>query len=144
MPKISKTQARSSHLLYKNVLHPIALPLQPKNIIVLSSLVFTHWVKGKGVEVFLAGKIIRKARHVVMKLPAKYPYKDIYEKCLSWEMVPNIPVLASLFFYEVFLQYQYSASQELFVKFMAMWYRKCYNIENIYNILRQLEVNEGV
>jgi hypothetical protein len=32
--------------------------------------------------VFLAGKIIRTARYVVMKLPAKYPYKDVYEKCL--------------------------------------------------------------
>ncbi len=32
--------------------------------------------------VFLAGKIIRSARYVVMKLPAKYPYKDVYEKCL--------------------------------------------------------------
>ena len=29
--------------------------------------------------VFLAGKIIRTARYVVMKLPAKYPYKDVYE-----------------------------------------------------------------
>jgi len=33
--------------------------------------------------VFLAGKIIRSARYVVMKLPAKYPYKDAYEKCLA-------------------------------------------------------------
>jgi len=32
--------------------------------------------------VFLAAKIIRTARYVVMKLPAKYPYKDVYEKCL--------------------------------------------------------------
>jgi hypothetical protein len=32
--------------------------------------------------VFLAGKIIRSARYVVMKLPAEYPYKDVYEKCL--------------------------------------------------------------
>ena len=33
--------------------------------------------------VFLAGKIIRSARYIVMKLPAKYPYKDVYEKCLA-------------------------------------------------------------
>jgi len=33
--------------------------------------------------VFLAGKIIRTARYVVMKLPAKYPFKDVYENCLS-------------------------------------------------------------
>jgi hypothetical protein len=33
--------------------------------------------------VFLAAKIIRTARVVVMKLSAKYPYKDMYEKCLS-------------------------------------------------------------
>jgi hypothetical protein len=35
------------------------------------------------VHVFLAGKIIRSARYVVMKLPAKYPYKDVYEKGLA-------------------------------------------------------------
>jgi len=33
--------------------------------------------------VSLAGNIIRSARYVVMKLPAKYPYKDVYEKCLA-------------------------------------------------------------
>jgi hypothetical protein len=33
--------------------------------------------------VFLAGTIIRRARYVVMTLSAKYPYKDVYEKCLS-------------------------------------------------------------
>ena len=33
--------------------------------------------------VFLAGKIISSARYVVMKLPAKYLYEDVYEKCLA-------------------------------------------------------------
>ena len=33
--------------------------------------------------VFLAGKIIRMARSVVMKLPAKYPFRDVYEKCMA-------------------------------------------------------------
>ena len=33
--------------------------------------------------VFLAAKIIRTARYVVMKLSAKYPYQDVYENCLS-------------------------------------------------------------
>ena len=33
--------------------------------------------------VFLAGKIIRTARYVVMKLPAKYPFRDVYEKCMA-------------------------------------------------------------
>jgi len=33
--------------------------------------------------IFLAGKIIRTARSVVMKLSAKYPYQEIYEKSLS-------------------------------------------------------------
>ena len=32
--------------------------------------------------VFLAGKIIKTARYVIMKLSEKYPYKDVYEKCL--------------------------------------------------------------
>jgi hypothetical protein len=34
-------------------------------------------------HVFLDGKIIRTARYVVMKLPAKYSYKDVYENCLA-------------------------------------------------------------
>jgi hypothetical protein len=33
--------------------------------------------------IFLAAKIIRTARYVVMKLSAKYPYNDVYERCLS-------------------------------------------------------------
>jgi len=33
--------------------------------------------------VFLAGKIIRTARYVVMKLPAKYPFRDVYDKCMA-------------------------------------------------------------
>ncbi len=33
--------------------------------------------------VFVAAKIIRTARYVVMKLSAKYPHKDEYEKCFS-------------------------------------------------------------
>ena len=32
--------------------------------------------------VFLAGKIIKTTRYVIMKLSEKYPYKDVYEKCL--------------------------------------------------------------
>lgn len=32
---------------------------------------------------FLAGKIIRMARSVMMKLSEKYPYQEIYEKGLS-------------------------------------------------------------
>jgi len=32
---------------------------------------------------FLVAKIIKTARDVVMKLSAKYPYKDVYERCLS-------------------------------------------------------------
>ena len=33
--------------------------------------------------VFLAGKIIRTARYVVMKLPAKYPFRDVYENGIA-------------------------------------------------------------
>jgi len=33
--------------------------------------------------IFLAGKIIRTARSVVMKLSEKYPYQEIYEKSPS-------------------------------------------------------------
>jgi hypothetical protein len=33
--------------------------------------------------IFLAAKIIRTARYVVMKLSEKYPYQDVFEKCLA-------------------------------------------------------------
>ncbi|MCQ4380135.1 IS1380 family transposase, partial [Clostridioides difficile] len=32
--------------------------------------------------VFLAAKIIKTARYVLMKLSENYPYKGVYEKCL--------------------------------------------------------------
>jgi hypothetical protein len=32
--------------------------------------------------IFLAGKIIRTARNVIMKLSEKYPYREIYEQSL--------------------------------------------------------------
>jgi hypothetical protein len=35
--------------------------------------------------VFLAAKIIKTARYVIMKLSEKYPYQEVYEKCLSRE-----------------------------------------------------------
>ncbi|HHH3329861.1 TPA: hypothetical protein ACPY9Q_005574, partial [Klebsiella pneumoniae] len=34
------------------------------------------------VPVFLAAKIIKTARYVIMKLSENYPYKGVYEKCL--------------------------------------------------------------
>jgi hypothetical protein len=34
-------------------------------------------------HIFLAGKIIRMARSVVMKLSEKYLYQEIYEKSIS-------------------------------------------------------------
>ncbi len=33
--------------------------------------------------VFLAGKIIRSAKYAIMKPPAKFPYKDVFEKFLA-------------------------------------------------------------
>jgi len=33
--------------------------------------------------IFLAGKIIRAARSLVMKLSERYPYREIYEHSLS-------------------------------------------------------------
>jgi hypothetical protein len=33
--------------------------------------------------VFLAAKIIRTARYIVMKISTKYPYQDVYKNCLS-------------------------------------------------------------
>ncbi|HAQ4399993.1 TPA: IS1380 family transposase, partial [Enterococcus faecium] len=32
--------------------------------------------------VFLAAKIIKTARTVIMNLSENYPYKEVYEKCL--------------------------------------------------------------
>jgi hypothetical protein len=34
-------------------------------------------------HIFLAGKIIRTTRSVVMKLSEKYPYQEMYEQSLS-------------------------------------------------------------
>jgi hypothetical protein len=33
--------------------------------------------------VFLAAKVIRTARSVIMKLSEKYPHQDVYKNCLS-------------------------------------------------------------
>jgi galactose-1-phosphate uridylyltransferase len=33
--------------------------------------------------IFLAAKIVRTARYVVMKLVAKYPYQNVFNKCLA-------------------------------------------------------------
>ena len=33
--------------------------------------------------IFLAGKIVRTARRVVMKLPKEYPYQEVYEYSLA-------------------------------------------------------------
>ena len=57
------------------------------------------------------------------------------------KIVSNIPVSASVCFMRSVYLTQYSASQELFIKFMAMWCRKCRNIESFPKILHQLEVN---
>src|SRR5450759_3432404 len=60
------------------------------------------------------------------------------------KVVSNIvPVLASVCFMRPIYHTQYSALQELFVKFMAMGCRKCYNIENISKFLRRMKVNGG-
>src|SRR5450759_2683811 len=60
------------------------------------------------------------------------------------KVVSNIvPVLASVCLMRSVYHTQYSASQELFVKFMAMWCRKCYNIKYISKILRWMKINGG-
>jgi hypothetical protein len=41
-------------------------------------------------QVFLADKIIKTARSVVMKLSEKYPYQEVYEKPLSYPIVTTI------------------------------------------------------
>ena len=60
------------------------------------------------------------------------------------KIVSNIPVLASVCFMMSVYLTQYSASQALFIKFMARWCRKCYNIGSFPKILLQLDVNECV
>jgi len=57
--------------------------------------------------------------------------------------VTNNPVLVSACLMRSVYQIQYSSLQEVFVKFMAMWCRNCYNRENISKILRRLKVNGG-
>ena len=41
--------------------------------------------------VFLAEKIISTARYIVMKMPAKYPLRDVYEKCMALSSVSINP-----------------------------------------------------
>ena len=53
--------------------------------------------------------------------------------------VSNIPVLASVCFMRSVYLTQYSASQELFIKFIAMCCRKCYTIWSFPKILRHLK-----
>jgi hypothetical protein len=60
------------------------------------------------------------------------------------KVVSNIvPVLASVCWMRSVYHTQYSVLQDLFVKFLLMWYRKCYNIENISKILPRMKVNGG-
>jgi len=94
---------------------------------------------------FLVAKIIRTARYVVMKLPAKYPHKKMFIKTAYLKkVVSNIaPVLAPVCLMRSVYHTQYSASQELFIKFMAMCCRKCYNKENISKTLHRLKVYGG-
>jgi hypothetical protein len=66
----------SSFISRKTIDHRnIPISVYPVRFVPLTGLLVVY--------VFLAGKIIRTARYVVMKLPAKYPYKDVYEKCLA-------------------------------------------------------------
>ena len=57
--------------------------------------------------------------------------------------VSNIPVLASVCFMRSVYLTPYSALQELLIKFIAMWCRKCYNTGSFPKVLRQMNVNEG-
>ncbi len=59
------------------------------------------------------------------------------------KIVSNIPVLASLCFMRSVYLTPYSALQELLIKFIAMWCRKCYNTGSFPKILRHLNVNQG-
>ena len=57
----------------------------------------------------------------------------------SKKIVSNIPVLASVCFMRSVYLTQYSASQELFLTFIAMWCRKFYTIGSFPKILHQLK-----
>ena len=59
------------------------------------------------------------------------------------KIMSNILVLASGCFMRSVYLTQYSASQELFIKLMVRWYRKCYNIGSFPKILHKLKVNGG-
>jgi hypothetical protein len=50
----------------------------------LSITEYRHQIKTFRLKyVFLAAKIIKTARYVIMKLSSNYPYKAVYEKCLT-------------------------------------------------------------
>ena len=84
--------------------------------------------------VFLGGKIIKTARYVVMKSQHNIPTKMSMKTAFPEKMVSNFPVLASVCLMRFVYHTQCSPSQDLFVKFMSMWCRKCYNIGNISKI----------
>jgi hypothetical protein len=66
--------------------------------------------------------------------------KTVYVK----KVVSNIvPVLASVCLMRSVYHPQYSVLQDLFVKSLSMWCRKCYNKGNISKILRRMKVNGG-
>src|SRR5450759_1940253 len=62
---------------------------------------------------------------------------------LKKEVSNIVPVLASVCLMRSVYHTQCSASQELFVRFMAIWCQKCYNIENISKIIRRMKINGG-
>ena len=68
--------------------------------------------------------------------------------CIKTAYVKNVvsnivPVLASVCLMRSVYHTQYFVLQDLFVKFLSMWCRKCYNIENISKILCRMKVNGG-
>ena len=65
--------------------------------------------------------------------------KTAYRK----KIVSNIPVLTLACFTRPIYHSQYSYSQELFVRFISMGFRKCYTRENISKFLRRMKVNGG-
>jgi hypothetical protein len=98
--------------------------------------------------VFLAAKIIRISRYVVMKLSTKYLYKDVYENCLSQENCVEYSGVGFSVFYDVCYPYPIFCSTRIIhkihgkavAKILPMKKRTMGNPETPYN----LQVSETI
>ena len=93
--------------------------------------------------VFLAGKIIKTASGCDEALSKVSLQRCVWKLLMLEGSIKYCPSFGFSLLDEVShsVPYPISSSQDLFVKFLPMRYRRCYNIGNISKILRRMKVN---